>query len=128
MIELVFFAPVLWFGVDLFGLGGAAVACALRVLLDLILLMAAAGREGGISARRLADAGIPRIAAALGIYTAALFAAKALPVAPLWIIFASAAYLVWAWRFALTAEEREGWLGLVHRFLGRKNAKESAAS
>ena len=128
LIELAVFAPALWFGVKLFGLGGAAAASALRVLLDLGLLSSAAGRVGGISARRLADTGILRIGAALGIYTAALFAAKALPVAPLGIIIASVVYLVWAWRLGLTSEEREGWIGLGRRFFGKKAAKESAGS
>jgi len=128
LIELAVLAPALWFGVKLLGLGGAALACALRVLLDLGLLLAAAGRVGGISIRQLADAGILRIGAAVGIYTAALFAAKALPVAPLGIIVASVLYAFWAWRFALTPVERDGWIGLGQRFFGKKTPRESAGS
>ena len=125
IIEAVLFAPLLWFGVKRFGLAGAAAACAARVLLDLVLLLAAAGRIGGISWRRLKEAGLFRISLALGIYTAALFGARRLPVAPLWIIAASAAYLFWIWRHALTPGERRGWLDLGRRFLGRIIDKES---
>jgi len=128
IIEAVFFAPLLWFGVKRFGINGAAVACAVRVLLDLVLLLGASVRVGGTSFGRLRDVGIFRIGAALGIYTAALFAAKALPVVPLWIVVASAAYIFWVWRRALTPSERRGWLDLGRRFLGRIIDRESAGS
>jgi O-antigen/teichoic acid export membrane protein len=128
LIELAVFIPTLWFGVRRFGANGAAAVCAIRVFLDLGLQLGACGRVGKISARRLADEGLPRSAVALGIYAAALFGAKALPAAPVWIIAATVLYIIWVWKRALSPTERDGLIGLVLRVLGRKVAKESAGS
>jgi O-antigen/teichoic acid export membrane protein len=120
LIEAAVFAPTIWFGVLWFGIGGAAAACALRVLLDLGLLLVAAGRVGGISAHRYAEAGIPRIGAALAIYTAALFGAKALPLAPLWIVVLTGFYGFWIWKSGLHPEEKDVIIGLGRRFVRRR--------
>lgn len=117
LVEAVLFAPSIWFGVRWFGIGGAAVACGFRVLLDLGLLLAAAGKVGGISAHRYGEAGILRIAAALGIYTAALFGAKALPFAPLWIALLTGLYGFWIWKSELHPEEKNVIIGLGRRFV-----------
>lgn len=128
LAELAVFAPLLWFGVLYYGLAGAAAACVFRLLLDLVLLLRAAARIGRIPFRSLAEAGILRLGAALAIYTAVLFGAKELPAAPVWVVLATAAYVVWAWRCALTPEERAGWIGLARRVLKRQAGKESSGS
>jgi len=126
LIELVVFAPSLWFGVLWFGIGGAAVVFGLRVLLDLGLLLRASARVGGISIRSYAEAGIPQIGAAIAVYTTALFGARRLPVAPLWILMATALYGFWVWKSALTPEERQGLADLGHRFMKPKKVKISS--
>jgi len=126
IIELIVFVPTLWFSVKLFGPNGAAVACTLRVLLDLGLLLVATARVGGICARMFAEAGIVRIGAALVLYTGALIGSKALPVVPLWIAVASVIYLLWAWRFAITVEERAGWLDIGRRIFRFNKTREPA--
>ena len=128
LIETAVFIPLLWFGVLRFGINGAAAACTIRVLLDLGLLIEASLRVGKIPLRALAETGIFRIGLILAVFTAALFGAKRLPAAPLWIVLASALYVLWAWRRALTPEERDGWTGLARRFFRGKAAGEAAGS
>jgi O-antigen/teichoic acid export membrane protein len=127
IIELVVFTPMLWFGVKLFGLGGAAIACCLRALLDLGLLLAAASRIGGISFGQITDARIVRIGMALGVYTPALFAAKALPLAPLWILALSGLYGLCVWKSGFDREERENIERILRGggFLKRKKTHET---
>jgi len=120
LIEAAVFAPALWFGVRWFGIGGAAAACGLRVLLDLGLLLVAAGRVGGIASHRYMEAGIPRIGAALGIYTVALFGAKTLPFAPLWIVVLTGFYGFWIWKSGLRPEEKDVIIVLGRRCVRRR--------
>lgn len=119
LLELAGFAPALWFGVVRYGADGAAAVCALRVFIDLVLQMGACRRIGGISLRRLAETGLARDAFAMGVYAAILFASKALPVPPLWVVAATALFLAWVWKRALDPAERDALQSFVRRILKR---------
>lgn len=121
VIELVVILPVFWLTLRSAGIAGAAAVVALRVALDLALLLNASRRRGGIDAAALKKAGLLPLAGAILLLLASVagsrFALRGLGVfLGLGAGFALYGFLVW--RGVLDLEERAK-LRRFSRRLGR---------
>lgn len=117
LLELPLHIALVWFFVLRFGLAGAALAWAIRVSIDFLLLMIAACRISRLSPRVFAGGGIGRgfaVLAGLGIGLWLLWGvADTLRAHALLFSLLGAAFLLVAWRFVLNLDERSQVRGLL---------------
>jgi O-antigen/teichoic acid export membrane protein len=126
ILELPIYLGVLWAMAHSYGILGAAVAWALRMLLDLALLSWAASRVAGLSVRAIGQtAGI--VAAVIGLFSAGMSLDGAFARGVLFV-FGVPAFLAALWVLVMDDHDRVTLLGLlrstpIRRFLPAEIAR-----
>jgi len=122
VIELPFYAVALWFLVDANGIAGAALASTLRMLLDLVLLTAAACRLRFVMLKTLSESGLLRttvwsvaLISALFVVT---FAGGTMMSQVLFSALLLVAFALAAWRIVLDRWDKDFMAGLASRLHG----------
>jgi O-antigen/teichoic acid export membrane protein len=106
MIEVIFYVPLLWFLIKKLGIQGAALACTIRVSIDMVLLFFAAHRVGRTSFPNLRHFNITTSIGILLGFAAACFLVQSVT-SGVWAVLPILLALVTSlWLWALSVEER----------------------
>jgi len=122
LLEVIFYVPLAWGLIELWGINGAAAAWTVRATVDMLLLFAAAWKIGAMNASHLAENGVFRGAAALAVFAVAGFVAMRLSWGPLALIALTPAFLVAFWFRAFSRDERLWLLSKSREILKRQAA------
>ncbi len=124
---LVIYAPLLWAGIKLRGIEGAAAAWLIHLALQAVFLYFAVKKLGYTDLRSMARDGTGRILVALAGFAVLGLGLNRLMLAPAAAVLSTAAYLAVVWGWVLNPEEK-AWLrraaGRLRR-RGREDVRES---
>lgn len=105
-LEVVFYVPLAWGLIKLWGINGAAAAWAIRVTVDMLLLFGGAWKIGKMDMSNLSKNGVVRGAVALSFYTIAGYGVLRLSWGIYGAIVLTLGFLVALWFYAFSQDER----------------------
>jgi O-antigen/teichoic acid export membrane protein len=105
-LEVVFYVPLAWGLIKIWGINGAAAAWAIRVTVDMLLLFGAAWKIGKMDMSNLAQNGVVRGAVALSFYAIAGYGVLRLSWGISGVIVLTLGFLVILWFYAFSQDER----------------------
>jgi O-antigen/teichoic acid export membrane protein len=106
LMEMIFYVPLVWGLIRLWGINGAAAAWAIRVTADMILLFWGAWKFGKMDLSNLVENGMIRGAIAMSAYAFAGYCLMRLPWGGFGVMVLTFGFLVALWYCAFSRDER----------------------